>query len=84
MAKYGKGLNKEIVDAINRGEIQNPFGIQDVILFTKNRGWNISLRHIGASLSNGCGRDCNGSRIKYFERFYHGAYRLDPKFIIKK
>lgn len=84
MAKYGKGLNKEIVDAINKGEIQKSFGIQDVIVFTKKRGWNISLRHIGASLSNGCGRDYNGALIKYFEHFYHGAYRLDPRFIINK
>ena len=30
MPKYGRGLNREIVEAVNRGEMSEPFGIRDV------------------------------------------------------
>ena len=38
MPKYGRGLNREIVGAVNQGIIVEPFSVSDIRHFAKDAG----------------------------------------------
>jgi hypothetical protein len=37
MAKYGRGLNREIVGAVNEGTIDEPFSVADIRHFAQKK-----------------------------------------------
>ena len=41
MPKYGRGLNREVVSAVNRGIIKAPITIDDVKCFVKSNNWSV-------------------------------------------
>jgi hypothetical protein len=52
MLKYGRGLNREIVGAVNRGIIKEPFSVSDVRLYIEQRNWNVPENYIIVCLAN--------------------------------
>ena len=50
MAKYGRGFNREIVAAVNKGIIDEPFGISDIKRFAGLKGWIIPDTFIKVAL----------------------------------
>ena len=46
MPKYGRGLNREIVAAVNSGMIQEPFSIKDVRKLIKAKNWKPEPRDL--------------------------------------
>jgi hypothetical protein len=52
MPKYGRGLNREIVSAVNIGIIDEPFGITEIKKFATSKGWNIPDTYINVTLAN--------------------------------
>jgi len=47
MPKYGRGLNRELVSAINAGEIKEPFSTKDVRKLIALKKWDPSPRQAG-------------------------------------
>ncbi|MEK4351125.1 HNH endonuclease signature motif containing protein [Paenibacillus sp. FSL R5-0475] len=76
MVKYGKGLNLEIVDAVNRGEIPEIFNTSNIREFIEKKGWEPSDNYINATLPNAA-TDSHSPTIKnYFVSKNNGYYEL--------
>lgn len=82
MAKYGRGLNREIVAAVNKGLISEPFSIKDVKKLVKLKDWNPgpTENHINVTLANAASEDHSLSYRKYFLSTGKGKYRLRRNF----
>ena len=82
MTKYGRGLNREIVAAVNKGEISEPFSIKDVKKLVKRKGWNPgpTENHINVTLANAASDDHSLTYRKYFMSTGKGKYRLRRTF----
>ncbi len=80
MAKYGRGLNREIVAAVNRGEIPERFTIREVKAFASNNGWMIPDTYTTVTLANAASMSHSPTYKKYFEALGGGEYRLLPEF----
>ena len=76
MAKYGRGLNIEIVGAVNRGEIKEPFSVADVKKFAISQGWDIPITYLNVSLANGASPDHSKTYKKYFVALGDGMYKV--------
>ena len=80
MPKYGRGLNREIVEAVNRGEMSEPFGIRDVKEFARRRGWNVPDSYSNVALANAASPEHSQMYKKYFYQVGEGRYRLREEF----
>jgi len=54
MAEYGRGFNREIVAAVNKGIIVEPFGISAIKQFAVLKGWTIPDTHINVGSFGEC------------------------------
>lgn len=76
MAKYGKGLNRETVEAIKKGQITQPFTREDVARYAESRGWDVPSKTLSVCLSNASSTKHSLNYRKYFESIGNGKYRL--------
>lgn len=74
MAKYGKGLNKEIYLSVKSGEITEPFGISEVKELVNIKGWNVPDSYINVCLANAASENHSPTYRKYFESVGDGKY----------
>ena len=82
MPKYGRGLNREIVSAINSGIISEPFYVADVRMVIKKKGWKPEPPevYVTVTLANGASEDHSHTYKKYFHSLGEGQYMLRPEF----
>jgi hypothetical protein len=82
MAKYGRGLNPEIVSAVNARVITEPFSTKDVRKLIKLKNWKPepSENYINVTLANGASEKHSISYRKYFLSVGDGHYKLREKY----
>jgi hypothetical protein len=80
MARYGRGLNREIVGAVNQGIIDEPFSVADIRHFAQKCGWNIPENYLIGSLAKASGQDRSFAYKKYFQSLGNGQYQLVGKY----
>lgn len=76
MTKFGRGLNREIVAAVNSGELPEPLSIESVRSFVASRAWNVTEHYVIAALANGSNESHSPTYRKYFEVVSRGRYRV--------
>lgn len=74
MAKYGDGLARELVRAVNQGKLKEPLTIQKVRDFVKSKGWDVKDSQVKSCLSNGTSNNHSHTNKKYFKRIARGQY----------
>jgi hypothetical protein len=52
MPKFGRGLNREILSAVNIGKISEPFRIAEIKRFAFSKGWIIPDTYINVTLEH--------------------------------
>lgn len=80
MPKYGQGLNREIVGAVNRGAIREPFSVRDAVNFAHSRGWYPPETYTRVTLANATSETHSETYGKYFYRVAEGLYRVREEF----
>jgi hypothetical protein len=80
MPKYGRGLNREIVGAVNSGMIAEPFDLAAIRSFAAKKGWRVPDTFLNVALANGCSQTHSGKYKKYFQTDGDGKYRLRSAF----
>ncbi|MGO9953778.1 MAG: hypothetical protein ACLPN1_16415 [Dissulfurispiraceae bacterium] len=82
MAKYGRGLNREIVAAVNAGLITEPFSTKDVRRFIKIKRWQPepTENYINVTLANGASDKHSTTFQKYFSSVGDGRYNLRTQY----
>ena len=82
MAIYGRGLNREIVAAVNNGEIQELITVDSVRKVVELRGWvpRPTEKHIAVTLANGSSNTHSPTYKKYFVADDAGGYRLKDEY----
>ena len=76
MAKYGRGLNREIVGAVNEVIIDEPFSVADIRHFAQKNGWNIPENYLIDSLAKASSQEHRFTYKKYFQSLGNGQYQL--------
>jgi len=76
MPKYGLGLNKEIVNAVNAGDINEPFSTADIRKFIHSKKWNPEPTelYINTTLSNASSDTHSHTYKKYFKSVGVGKF----------
>ena len=68
MTKYGRGLNRELVAAVNSGIVSEPFTVSDVRRVIREKGWKPEPpeEYVVVALSNGASEEHSHTYKKYF------------------
>ena len=77
MAKYGDGLARELVGAVNQGKLKQPLTIQKVRGFVKSKKWGTKDSQVKSCLSNGSSDNHSPTNKKYFNRIARGQYEVE-------
>ena len=80
MPRYGRGLNREIVNAVNQGIIQEPFSIAKVKFFINAKGWEVPDTHLNVCLANGASDQHSTTYKKYFMALSNGKYKIKEEY----
>jgi len=82
MPKYGRGLNRELVAAVNAGVIKEPFDISGIKELISIKNWNPppTLSYINVALSNAANEVHSLTYKKYFIALGDGKYRLQDRY----
>ena len=80
MPKYARGLNREVVAAINRGELSEPLTVASVRRLATMRGWNPPESLVLVALANAASDDHSSSYRKYFRSLGGGRHALREEF----
>ncbi len=81
MSTFGRGLNREVVAAVNRGSISETFGVRDVRLLIGEKGWTEpSEKYVIARLANGSNDNSGPTHKKYFHSLGGGLYKLRSEY----
>ncbi len=82
MPKYGRGLNRELVAAVNTGLVSEPFSVKDVRRLIKSKGWqpNPTEKYVVVTLANGASDQHSTTYKKYFHPIGDGLYKLRPEY----
>ena len=82
LSKYGRGLNREIVAAVNAGIISEPFSTTDVRRLIKFKKWTSepTEKYIVVTLANASSDDHSPTYKKYFYSKGDGSYSLRPQY----
>lgn len=82
MPKYGRGLNREMVAAVNRGFITEPFTVKEVRWLIKKKGWKPEPpeEYVVVALANGASDNHSPTYKKYFLSIGDGLYKLRTEF----
>ena len=69
MPKYGRGLNREVVAAVNEGFISEPFSVREVRSLVKRKGWTPEPpeEYIVVTLANGASESHSPTYKKHCE-----------------
>ena len=66
MAKYGRGLAREILGGVNRNEIPRPFNLDHVRSFLAARDWRPPSSYVNVVLANSTSPMHSHTYKKYF------------------
>ena len=82
MPKYGRGLNRELVAAVNTGLVSEPFSAKDVRKLINVKGWwpHPPEVYVTVALANGASDQHSPTYKKYFLSIGDGLYRLRPDY----
>lgn len=80
MPKFGRGLGREIVSAVNNGLIEEPFNVASVRALALSRIWKCSENYLAVCLANAATTDHSFNFKKYFESLGNGLYRVKIQF----
>jgi hypothetical protein len=80
MPKYGRGLNREIVGAVNQGILTEPLTAAKVRQYAESRGWNSPDAYIDVALSNGASSEHSQTYRKYFDALGGGKYTVKRQY----
>ena len=80
MSKYGKGLGKEIVEGVKKGEIKEPLTIKKIKEFCEMKGWKPSEKYINVFLANTSTDNHSPTYVKYIEKNSSGEYVVAKEF----
>jgi len=82
MPKYGRGLNREVVAAVNRGTMSEPFSVKQVRFLIKNNGWmpEPPEDYVTVTLANGTSDNHSHTYKKYFLSIGNGKYKVRPEY----
>ena len=80
MPRYDRGLNREIVSAVNQGIIQEPFSVEQVKSFTKSRGWEVPDTYLNVCLANAASNQHSATYTKYFLALGNGKYKVKQEY----
>lgn len=82
MPIYGRGLNRELVAAVNTGLLSESFSVKDVRKLIKAKGWRPSPpeAYVTVALANGASDQHSATYKKYFLSIGDGLYRLRPEY----
>ena len=80
MPKYGRGLNREIVAAVNRGDIVEPFGVREIMSYAAGRGWDPPESYTRSTLANASSDVHSQTYKKYFHALGEGRYEVRPEY----
>ncbi|OGP75211.1 MAG: hypothetical protein A2V86_03175 [Deltaproteobacteria bacterium RBG_16_49_23] len=82
MAKYGRGLNREVVAAVNAALITEPFSTKDIRKLIKIKNWKPepTENHINVTLANGASDKHSVTYKKYFLSVGGGQYEVKPQY----
>ena len=82
MFKYGRGLNREIVGAVNSGLISEPFSTKDIRKLIEVKNWipGPTENHINVTLANAASDNHSVTFKKYFISLGDGQYKLRNKY----
>jgi hypothetical protein len=80
VAKYGRGLNREVVAAVNRGELAEPLTTDTVRQLAAMRGWKPPENLVLVALANAASDDHSPSYRKYFRSVGRGRYRVRDEY----
>jgi len=82
MSKYGRGLNREVVAAVNTDFLAEPFSTKDVRKVIKHKGWRPEPPedYVNVALANGASDDHSVTYRKYFLCLGDGLYKLRPEY----
>jgi hypothetical protein len=78
MPKYGRGLNREVVAAVNTGFLSEPFSTEDVRKVIREKGWvpEPPEQYVVVALANGASDEHSLTYKKYFPSLGDGLYKL--------
>ena len=80
--RYGRGLNREVVAAVNCGFVSEPFSTKDVRKLIEHKGWKPKPpeTYVKVTLSGGASDKHSIIYKKYFVSVGDGLYKLRPKY----
>lgn len=78
MAKFGRGLNREVVAEVNAGKIKEPFSVADVKKMIQREAWNPAPteKYVNSCLADAASNNHSQTYRKYFESAGVGKYRV--------
>lgn len=78
MAKFGRGLNREVVAEVNAGNIKEPFRIDDVKKMIQRKAWHPepTEKYVNSCLADAASNNYSKTYGKYFESAGIGLYRV--------
>lgn len=77
-ARYGRGLGRELIAAVNAGEIAEPFGTDELRRLIAKRGWDVPETTVNVFLNNSSNDYATNG--KYFVRVGPGKFKLRPEY----
>ncbi|MBS6025745.1 MAG: HNH endonuclease [Paeniclostridium sordellii] len=81
MAKYGEGLAKEIVKAVNNGEMKEPITIEKIKKLCNDKWGTFEIRTVYSQLRNSSlNKNYNSNNTSYFLQVNRGKYILLEKY----
>ncbi len=79
-SKYGRGLGREIFEAVKAGKLPQPFDVAACREFARKRSWKPPESYIRVVLANSeVNRSHSETYHNYFERVAEGKYRINPR-----
>lgn len=80
MARYGRGLGREIYEAARQGIIRQPFTVSQCRRYVESKGWYPPETYMRVVLANSEVRRKHSETYRnYFIRVAEGLYRINPK-----
>jgi hypothetical protein len=77
-SKYGRGLGREVIAAVNSGELREPFDTRDLWALIARRGWDAPANSVNVFLHNSSNDYATNG--KYFVHVGRGKFKLRPEY----
>ena len=79
-SRYGEGLGKEIIKAINNGELIEPISTQMIKQFCKSKGWDVPDNYTNVYLANSSSEHHSKNFKKCFYNVGENQYVLRDEY----